>query len=267
MNERSSDLKSWVLITGASHGIGEVFAKRFAREGWNLILVARSRDRLNELAETLGKEYSANTFVIPIDLTDQSTPRKVYEEVKRKGILVDGLVNNAGFGGGGKFAESDLNRYLQMIDLNIRALVEFTYFFIQEMIERKHGLIINVSSTAAYQPLPYSAIYAATKSFVASFTEALWLETGGTGVRVLNLCPGLTKTNFGVAAGLRDFKEDPFAQEPEAVVESAFRALQRNTPTVISGFRNQLLIFLERLLPHRLRLWVVALFQKSRRKV
>ena len=267
MSVESTDSKPWVLITGASSGIGKVFAKRFAREGWNLVFVARSADLLNELAQALRKEYSVDTFVIPADLTDRSAPHKIYEEVRRRGIQVDGLVNNAGFGGGGKFAESELNLYLRMIDLNVRALVELTHFFLRKMIEQKRGLIINVSSTASYQPLAYSAIYAATKSFVTSFTEALWLETKGTGVRVLNLCPGLTKTNFGVAAGVRDFRKDPFAQKPEEVVESAFHALQENAPTVISGFRNQLLIFLERFLPHRLLLWIVFLFQKSRGRV
>ena len=123
---------------------------------------------------------------------------------------------------------------------------------------------MNVSSTASFQPLPYSSVYAATKSFVTSFTEALWLETRGTGVRILNLCPGVTKTNFGVQAGLRDFHTHPFAEEPDRVIETAFRALKGNAPTVISGWRNKLLIFLERLIPHRLLLWLTLIYQQTR---
>ena len=257
----------WVLITGASYGIGEAFAKRFAREKYNLILVARSAERLNELAKTLTQGHSIETFVVASDLTDRLGPRMVYDEVARKGIVIAGLINNAGFGGGRKFPESELDLYLRMIDLNIRAVVELTHLFIVDMIKRKNGFIINVSSTASYQPLPCSAVYAASKSFVTSFTEALWLETKGTGVRVLNLCPGLTKTDFGIRAKLRDFHKDPFAEEPKEVVETAFRGLGRNTPTVISGFRNRLIVLFMRLLPHRFLLWLVFVFQNTRRRV
>ncbi len=259
-----SSLTSWVLITGASSGIGEVFAKRFAREGWNLILVARSADKLQKLGQILERENSIKTFVIPVDLTNHTAPRKVYEEVKQKGISLDGLVNNAGFGVGGRFSEVTLSDYLGMIDLNVRALIELTHLFLSEMIERKQGFILNVSSTACFQPLPFSSVYAATKSFVTSFSEALWLETQGTGVRVLNLCPGVTKTDFGVRAGLRDFHLDSQAEEPEQVVETAFHALRKNKPTVISGWRNKVLVFLERLVPKRFLLWAIMLIQKSR---
>ena len=267
MSSESDHLKRWVLITGASRGIGEVFARYFAREGWNLVLVARSLERLNELARSLSNDFSCETQVISADLRDHSSPLHIYEDVKRKGIQIDGLINNAGFGGGGKFAESDLNRYLQMIDVNVRALVELAHLFLKDMIKRKRGFIINVSSTACYQPLPYASVYAATKSFVTSFTEALWSEAKRTGVRILNLCPGLTKTDFGAEAGIGDFKQDPFAETPEKVVENAFRALQGNAPTVISGFQNRLLVLLERLFPHRLLLWLVFAFQKSKRGV
>lgn len=259
-----SDSKPWVLITGASSGIGEVFAKRFAREGWNTILVARSVDKLEALAQSLKRENRIETLVIAWDLTDRNSPRNVYEEVKQKGLEVEGLVNNAGAGFGGKFASVSLDHYLKMIDLNVRALVELTHLFLPEMIRRKQGLILNVSSTACFQPLPFSSVYAASKSFVTSFTEALWLETRRTGVCVLNLCPGVTKTDFGIRAGLRDFHKDPFAQTPEQVVETAFRAIKRGSVTAISGWRNQLLIFLERLVPHRLLLWAAFFVQKMR---
>lgn len=257
----------WVLITGASRGIGEVFARRFAQEGRCLVLVARSEERLKNLARILELQYKTKTEIIISDLREPSAPKKVYDEVKRKEIEIDGLINNAGFGFGGKFWEVPRTECLGMIDVNVRALVELTHSFLPEMVKRNSGFIINVSSTASYQPLPYSSVYAASKSFVTSFTEALWLETKGTRVRILNLCPGLTKTDFGILAGLRDFHKDPFAQTPEAVVECAMKALAKDKPTVISGLRNRLLIFLERLVPHRFLLWAVLLFQNTRRGV
>ncbi len=258
---------SWALITGASSGIGEVFAKRFAREGWNTILVARSIDKLKLLAQLLEKEKGIKTLILQEDLTDPKAPKRVHERIQEKGITLEGLINNAGFGVAGKFSEAPLDDYLKMINLNARALVELTGFFLPGMIQRKHGFIINVSSTACFQPLPYSSVYAATKSFVTAFSEALWLETKKTGVRILNLCPGLTKTNFGTAMGSRDFRKDPFAQTPEAVVDYAFRALQRNQPTIISGWHNRLLVLIERLVPHRFLLELVLLYQKTRGRV
>ena len=259
-----SDSKRWTLITGASSGIGEAFAKRFAREGWNVVLVARSGGRLENLARALEVENQVSSVSIQADLTERTAPRNIYDELKKRRIELDGLVNNAGFGFGGKFVEVPLEQYLGMIDLNIRCLVELTHLFLPEMIRRKQGLILNVSSTASHQPLPFSSVYAASKAFVSSFTEALWLETRGTGIRVLNLCPGVTKTEFGIRAGLRDFRTDPIAEAPEQVVETAFRALGRKGPTVISGWSNRFLVCLERFVPRRLLLELVLIFQKSR---
>ncbi|OGW85287.1 MAG: hypothetical protein A3C35_04990 [Omnitrophica bacterium RIFCSPHIGHO2_02_FULL_46_11] len=259
--------KPWVLITGASSGIGEVFAKRFAHEGWNIVLNGRSADKLESLAKTLAAENETETVVIKADLALRESPRNIYEELKRRKIELYGLVNNAGFGFGGAFAEVPLDQYLGMIDVMIRALVELSGLFLPEMIRRKRGLIINVSSTASFTPLPYSSVYSASKAFATSFTEALWLETQGTGVRILNLCPGLTKTDFGIRAGLRDFRDDPFAQSPEEVVETAFRALKGNSPIAISGLRNKILTFLIRYFPHWFVLRVVLWVQKSRGRV
>ena len=258
------DSNHWVLITGASSGIGEIFAKRFAQEGWNIVLLARSEEKLHALEHLLTNRNGVKALVIAADLADQGVPKRIYDEIKLKGITVEGLVNNAGFGFGGKFVQVPLDRYLEMIQVNISALVGLTHLFLPEMIKRRRGLILNVSSTASFQPLPYSSIYAASKSFVTSFTEALWLETKGTGVRVFDLCPGVTKTDFGIRAGLRDFHKDPFAQKPEEVVETAFRALHGNSPTVISGGRNKFLVFLERLVPHGFLLHLVLWVQKNR---
>lgn len=259
--------KLWVLITGASSGIGEVFARRFAREGWNTVLVARSLDKLNTLARFLESENKVSTLVIGTDLVGREAPRYVYDQTKRSGIEIEGLVNNAGFGAAGKFQDVELERYLGMIDLNVRALVELTHLFLKDMLARKKGFILNVSSTACFQPIDYSSVYAATKAFVTSFSEALWMELKGSGIRVLNVCPGLTKTNFGNAAGGRDYRKEAIAELPEAVVETAFRALKGNRPTVISGWGNRVLVFLEQLIPHRVLLWLIPHVQKARKDI
>ncbi|MBI1978280.1 MAG: SDR family oxidoreductase [Candidatus Omnitrophica bacterium] len=258
---RSAD---WVLITGASSGIGEAFAKRFASEGYPLVLLARTQERLEALAHFLKDTYQVQTLTVCSDLTSREAPKHIEGELKQKGIELYGLVNNAGFGASGCFTNVSLEKYLGMIDVMVRALVELTHRFLPEMIQRKRGFVINVSSTASFQPLPSSSVYSAGKAFVTSFTEALWLETRGTGVRILNLCPGLTKTDFGIRAGTRDFHKDPMAQTPEAVVETAFRALRRNKPTIISCWFNRLLVFLERFVPHRVLLGAVLLLQKIR---
>ncbi len=259
--------KSWVLITGASGGLGECFARRLAEEGNSLILVARSHEKLKNLAAQLEAKHPVKTLAISADLTEPTAPRKLFDEMSRQGIQLYGLINNAGSGAGGKFVEVARERYLQLIDLNVRSLVELTHLFLPGMIEHKKGFVINVSSTACYQPVPYSSVYAASKSFVTAFSEALWLETQDTGVRVLNLCPGLTKTDFGTTAGIRDFHTDPIAEDPEQVVAAALRGLKKNIPTVISGWHNQLLAFLERLAPHRFLLWACLVFQNSRRRI
>lgn len=257
----------WVLITGASSGIGETFAKRFAEKNWNTVLVARSKDKLAQLASSFEKQSGQRHLVIAADLLGEKAPEQVYREVTDHGIELEGLVNNAGVGYGKQFVDESLEQVFEMIDLNVKALVKLTYLFLPSMIARKRGFVLNVSSTASFQPLPYMAIYGATKSFVSSFTEALYLETIGTGVRILNFCPGLTKTNFGLRAGIRDCRLDPFAEEPEQVINTAFRALRGNAPAAVSGLRNQILVLLERLVPHRAVLLITLFIQNLRGRI
>lgn len=260
-----SGLSPWIMVTGASSGIGEVFVRRFAQMQANLILVARSTDKLMKLSSDIERSFGVRTLILANDLCSESSPLSIFEEVRKKVIQLYGLVNNAGCGAGGKFVDVSRERYLNMIDLNVRALVELTHLFLPGMIERKRGFIINVSSTASFLPLPYSSVYSASKAFVTFFSEALWLETKNTGVRVLNLCPGLTKTDFGITAGMRDFHQDPIAENPQRVVETALRALNKNIPTVVSGWHNKLLVLLERFVPHRVLLWASSTVQNSRR--
>ena len=237
------------LITGASSGIGEVFARRLAARGENVVLVARSGERLNAVCNELGRAH-ANVVAqaVALDLSEADAPQKLFDETSRRGLEVETLINNAGFGSMGEFLTLDLARELNMIDLNVKALVALTYLYLKPMRERKRGAIINVASTAAFQPVPYMATYAATKAFVLSFSEALWEENRARGVKVMALCPGVTSTNFFDAAQV----EPPplrIAQTPEEVVDTALAALARGRSHVISGWLNYLQTEAERLLP------------------
>jgi len=236
------------LITGASSGIGEVFARRLAARGRNVLLVARSEDKLITLCNELGRSNSIRAQYVALDLSLAESPARLFEEAEKRGLTIDLLVNNAGFGSFGDFAKADLARELNMIDLNIKALVELTYRFLQPMRERRQGAIINVASTAAFQGVPYMATYAATKAFVLSFSEALWEENRPHGVKVMALCPGVTETNFFEAA--RGEKPPARAsQTPEEVVDTALRGLARGKSHIISGWINRVMTESERLFP------------------
>jgi short-subunit dehydrogenase len=239
------------LITGASSGIGEVFARRLAALGRNVLLVARSEDKLATLCNELGRSNSVRAQYVAMDLSQPESPARLFEEAEKRGLTVDMLINNAGFGSFGDFAKSDLDRELNMIDLNIKALVELTYRFLPPMRERQQGAIINVASTAGFQAVPFMATYAATKAFVLSFSEALWEENRPHGVKVMALCPGVTDTNFFEAA--RGQKPPArVAQTPEDVVDTALRALARGKSHVISGWTNRAMMEAERLAPRSL---------------
>src|SRR3979409_570606 len=183
------------LITGASSGIGEVFARRLASQGDNLLLVARSEDKLINLCNELGRTKSTHAQYVAMDLSEPDAPARLFEETTNRGLEIDFLINNAGFGSMGDFAKLDLQPERNMIDLNVRALVELTHRFLIPMRQRKNGSIINVASTAAFQPVPFMATYAATKAFVLSFSEALWEENRPLGGKVMGVCPGVTDTN------------------------------------------------------------------------
>ncbi|MBA2705736.1 MAG: SDR family oxidoreductase [Blastocatellia bacterium] len=239
------------LITGASSGIGEVFARRLAARGRNVLLVARSEEKLITLCNELGRSNSIRAQYVALDLSLPESPARLFEEAEKRGLTIDLLINNAGFGSFGDFSKADLARELNMIDLNIKALVELTYRFLQPMRERKQGAIINVASTAAFQGVPYMATYAATKAFVLSFSEALWEENRAFGVKVMALCPGVTDTNFFEAA--RGEKPPARAsQTPEEVVDTALRALARGKSHVISGWINRVMTESQRLAPRSL---------------
>ncbi len=239
------------LITGASSGIGEVFARRLAARGRNVLLVARSEEKLVTLCNELGRSNSIRAQHVALDLSLPESPARLFEETEKRGLSIDLLVNNAGFGSFGDFSKADLARELNMIDLNVKALVELTYRFLQPMRERKQGAIINVASTAAFQAVPFIANYAATKAFVLSFSEALWEENRPHGIKVMALCPGVTETNFFEAA----HGQKPPArasQKPEEVVDTALRGLDRGKSHIISGWINRAMMESERLVPRSL---------------
>jgi hypothetical protein len=242
-----------VLITGASSGIGLELAKCFAADGSRLILVARNTSALETLAGELRRDCKVEAIVLTADLSLPETPGKIYSELKGRGIVVDVLVNNAGFGSHGLFSELPLQQQLQMIQVNVTALVELTGLFLPGMVERRLGGVLNVASVAGFVPGPGMAVYYATKAFVLSFTEALAGELAGTGVKVMALCPGPTETNFGKVArvnGIRLFRVASMTAK-EVAIEGC-NTFRGGRAVVVSGWRNWLLVLLVRLMPRLL---------------
>jgi len=239
-----------VLITGASSGIGLALARCFAADGCRLVLVARKGDALETLATELRKTHKIQAQVITADLARPDAPTRLLAHLQAAGIKVDVLVNNAGFGAQGKFAELPLARQLDMLQLNITSLTHLTGLLLPGMIERRRGGVLNVASTAAFQPGPGMAVYYATKAYVLSFTEALAEELAGTGVTVTAVCPGPTATNFGRTANMRTLGlVKKISMSAEAVARQGHRGFRRGGVVGINGFRNQLPAFLVRLVP------------------
>ena len=249
------------LITGASSGIGLAFARKLAQRGRNVLLVALSEDKLIALCNELGRLSGVRAQYVAMDLSEPDAPARLFEETKTRGLEIDMLINNAGFGSMGDFSNLELAHELEMIDLNVKSLVELTNRFLPPMRERRQGVIINVASTAGFQAVPFMATYAATKAFVLSFSEALWEENRPYRVHVLALCPGVTDTNFFEAAKIG---RPPMRtiQTAEEVVDAALRGLKRRKSTVISGWANWLTVESERFVP---RSWVTKVAAKALR--
>ena len=242
------------LITGASSGIGLEFARVFAAETNNLVLVARSEEKLKELADELTIKYGVGVKVIKADLSKMSEVQKVYDTCKAAKIEIDFLVNNAGFGTFGFFAETDWEKTEQMIDLNIKSLTKMCRMFIPDMITRKSGKILNVASTAAFQPGPTMAVYFATKSFVLFLSEALYNELRGTGVSVTCLCPGATESDFHKTGNVSEsnlFRDKKLPSSAE-VARFGYDALMKNKMTVIHGLLNTIMAKSARFVPRKL---------------
>jgi len=244
--------RSNVLITGASGGIGADLARVFAREGHDLVLVARSRERLDALAREIRDAHGAAARVLPVDLSVPGAAGALHERLAREGVLLDVLVNNAGFGMRGPFVELDPARQLEMIQVNLVALTEITRLFAPDMVRRGAGRILNVASTAAFQPGPLMAVYCATKAYVLSFSEALAEELRDSGVSVTCVAPGATDTGFGEVAGVsttRLFRSGTMSSR--SVAEAAYGAASKGVALVVPGCRNRLLSASVRFLPLR----------------
>jgi len=236
-----------VLITGASSGIGLELAKCFAGDGSRLVLTARNTAALQSLADELRHAHNVETSVLTADLSRPETPECVFRELQGRGITVDALVNNAGFGAWGKFAELPLPGQLEMLQVNITALAQLTGLFLPGMVQRRRGGILNVASVAGFLPGPGMAVYYATKACVLSFTEALAEELAGTNVTVTALCPGPTVTNFGkVAHNDKKRKIRMVRMSAEAVACYGHRAFRKKRVVAVPGLQNRLLILLTR---------------------
>jgi short-subunit dehydrogenase len=242
------------LITGASNGIGLELARVFAAKGNNLVLVARNETKLNELKQELETQYKIEVVTMAKDLSLPDAALDIYNQTTQKNIFVDYLINNAGFGDFGMFAETDWNKELQMIHLNITTLTQFTKLYLKDMIKNKSGRIMNVASTAAFQSGPTMAVYYATKAYVLSFSEAVDNEVRDKGVSITILCPGATESGFQAAAAMEESalvkgRKLPSSKE---VAEYGYKAMMQGKTVAIHGFMNWIMAQSVRFIPRAL---------------
>lgn len=248
--------KPVALVTGASGGIGLELARLCARDGHDVVLVARNQSKLEELAKYLSGMYAVRAEVVVADLADPGAPRAVMDQVIARGLAVDVLVNNAGFGLWGLFGRHDEQRILELLQVNITALTQLTRLVLPRMVSQRGGRILNVASAGAFAPGPLMAVYFATKSYVLHFSEAIANELEGTGVTVTALCPGPVATGFSAASGMYDVNLQalPGALDAASVAERGYRGMRRGQRVVVPGLAMKLLIFSTRLGPR----WLVT---------
>jgi hypothetical protein len=254
-------MRKTALVTGASIGFGVEFAKNFARDGHNVVIVARSSDKLNELAAEIRSEFGVEVYPIAKDLSDMRQVQSLFDDLQSQNIQIDFLVNNAGFGDFKDFLAADYRRIEQMIDLNIKSLTKMSHLFAKPMVERGFGKILQVASTAAFQPGPGMAVYFATKAYVLFLSEAMSDELRNTGVSVTTLCPGASETGFQAAAELQESKLVKGKKLPGAkpVADFGYRAMMNNKLTVVHGFANWIGVQSVRVFPRK---WVLAIVRR-----
>ncbi len=255
-----------VLITGASTGIGLELARLFARDRWNVVLLARHRAKLMEVSEQLATEFKVQTQIIVADLSHPRVPEEVYSQLTERQTAIQCLVNNAGFGSNGDFGDLPLDLQTNMIQTNVTALVELTHRLLPQLIYFK-GKILNVASTAAFQPGPHMAIYYATKAFVLSFSEALAEELEPKGVTVSTLCPGATRTEFQARANMSEtplFK-GPFVMDAATVAQEGYEGLMKGKRLIIPGAANKFGVQSLRLAPRKLVTKISGMISKPKR--
>lgn len=257
----------WALITGASSGIGAEFARRLAARGMHLVLTARRTELMDALASELHTAHGTKCEIVSCDLSNMEHAAELYEEVKKRNIKVSLLINNAGFGHVGQILEADLNRIHEMLRLNIGALTDLTYRYLEDMINAGEGGIINVSSVAAFQPVAYMGAYAASKAYVLHFSEALWAEAWEYGVTVMALCPGTTRTDFFDISGAKGWLKNRRAQTVDQVVKAALKGFDRRKQYVVSGWGNYLLALAVRLAMRRDAVQISKKFFRPARRI
>ena len=256
----------YVLITGASSGIGLELAREYSKNGHHLILTARSTEKLNDLKAELEKKYNNNVEIISHDLSKNLSATALHKEIKSRGLNLKGLVNNAGFGDHSEFSESNLNKNLEMIQLNITSLTELSQVFVNELIENAPSHVLNVASIASFIPGPLMAVYYATKAFVLSFSEALHTELKDKNVSVTALCPGPTISGFQAAANFTSTSLVEKVKFPTSleVAEFGYQAAMNKDAVAVHGLKNQLLVFSTRLLSRSSIRKTVFTLQKKR---
>jgi hypothetical protein len=244
--------KKYALITGASSGLGVDFARQLSSKGWNLVLVARRGQRLNQMKQEILAANDVDIIILPIDLTITNAPQKIYQTLQNQEITVDILINNAGAGLYGPFHQTDLQRQLTLLQLNMTSVVQLTYFFLNDMLKRQTGHLLFVSSIGAFQPTPLYATYTATKSFILHFGLALHRELRSTGVSSTVLSPGVTKSEFLAVAGQKpNFFQRLTMMESSRVTQIGLEAMFKRRGSVVPGIVNKLTVFFTYLLPRR----------------
>lgn len=256
-------MNKWVLITGASQGIGYEFAKIFAQQAYDLVLVARDKARLDQVAEELRGRHNIKIKVLARDLGESDAAQEIFDELQREQMFISVLVNNAGFGFQGAFTELDLAGHRHMIHVNMTALVELTYLFLKPMLARREGRILNVASIAAFQPGPFMALYYASKAFVYSFSCALSEELKGTGVTATVLNPGLTRSQFHTRARLKRPNSSRLMMSAEEVAKTGYRSMMRGQTIITSGVFNKFLTTVAKILPTRVMTKITGAVNKS----
>lgn len=258
-------MKQTALITGASSGIGYELSKLFARNGYDLVLIARGEEKLRSVADELAIQYKVKTVAIAKDLSLAPAATEIYDRIMSEGIAVDVLVNNAGFATFGPFAEADVQAEMNIVQVNITALTQLTRLFLPGMLQRRKGKILNVASTAGFQPGPLMAVYYATKAYVISFSEAIANELRDTEVTVTALCPGPTRTGFQKRANMEDSKlSQGVIMDAATVAKAGYAGLMKGKTIVVPGFKNKFLAFTIRISPRSMVTNVVRRMQELR---
>lgn len=252
------------LITGATSGIGSEFAEIMAADGYALALVARDQPRLAGRGRALEEQFHVPVKVLAHDLSNPAAPAEIFEQLRRESFPVSVLVNNAAFGVFGRFAETDLDREMQLLQVNMGAVVQLTKLFLKPMLQRREGRILNVASTASFQPGPWLSLYSASKAFVYSFSCALSLELKGTGVSVTALCPGGTQTEFQQRAGMEQKGGLFRPMSARRVAEIGYKAMLKRRPIVVAGWKNKLMIEVSRRCPTMWTARVAARLNRNR---